>query len=85
MNLLVILNDPPYGTERSYNVLRLAGSLAKQEGTSLRAFLMGDATSCATAGQCVPQGFYNIERILRLRRWRSTQRLGRAHHLDHVG
>jgi sulfur relay (sulfurtransferase) complex TusBCD TusD component (DsrE family) len=28
---LLILNDPPYGTERSYNVLRLAGALA--EGT----------------------------------------------------
>jgi len=28
---LFILNDPPYGTERSYNALRLAGSLAKQK------------------------------------------------------
>jgi len=27
MNTLVILNDPPYGTERSYNGLRLAGPL----------------------------------------------------------
>jgi uncharacterized protein involved in oxidation of intracellular sulfur len=25
------LNDPPYGTERSYNALRLAGSLSKRE------------------------------------------------------
>lgn len=27
---LFILNDPPYGTEGSYNGLRLAGALAKR-------------------------------------------------------
>lgn len=26
---LFILNDPPYGTERSYNALRLAAALSK--------------------------------------------------------
>ncbi len=31
MKILLILNDPPYGTERSYNALRLAVSLAKRE------------------------------------------------------
>ena len=29
---LFILNDPPYGTERSFNALRLAGSLSRREG-----------------------------------------------------
>jgi uncharacterized protein involved in oxidation of intracellular sulfur len=29
MRTLFILNDPPYGTERSYNGLRLAGALSK--------------------------------------------------------
>jgi hypothetical protein len=43
--------DPPYGTERSYNGLRLANSLAKNDGTSVSVFLMGDAASCAVAGQ----------------------------------
>jgi len=62
---LFILNDPPYGTERSYNGLRLAGSLAKQEGEAVRVFLMGDAASCAAAGQKVPNGYYNVERMLR--------------------
>ena len=32
MRTLFLLNDPPYGTERSYNALRLAGSLSKQPG-----------------------------------------------------
>ena len=39
---LFILNDPPYGTERNYNALRLAGSLAKREGEQVKLFLIGD-------------------------------------------
>ncbi|HEX9000955.1 MAG TPA: DsrE family protein [Blastocatellia bacterium] len=65
MKYLVILNDPPYGTERSYNGLRLAGSLAKAEGATVKAFLIGDAASCAIAGQTTPNGYYNIERMLK--------------------
>lgn len=66
MNTLFILNDPPYGTERSYNGLRLAGALAKQGTDQLRIFLMGDAAACAKGGHNVPQGFYNINRMLRV-------------------
>jgi uncharacterized protein involved in oxidation of intracellular sulfur len=62
---LFILNDPPYGTERSYNGLRLATALAKREGQSVRLFLLGDAASVARAGQQVPQGYYNLERMLK--------------------
>ena len=62
---LFILNDPPYGTERSYNALRLAGSLVKQEGQEVRVFLMGDAASCAKRGQKTPDGYYNVERMVR--------------------
>ncbi len=58
---LFILNDGPYGTERSYNALRLAGALAKREGEAVRVFLMGDAAACARAGQKVPPGYYNVE------------------------
>ena len=60
MNILIILNDPPYGTERSYNGLRLAKALAGPE-TGVTLFLMADAVSCARRGQKVPQGFYNLE------------------------
>lgn len=62
---LFILNDPPYGTERSYNGLRLAGALSKREGEQVKMFLIGDAASCAKAGQKVPQGYYNVEVMLR--------------------
>ena len=62
---LFILNDPPYGTERSYNALRLAGALAKREGEQVKLFLVGDAASCAKAHQKVPPGYYNVEVMLR--------------------
>jgi uncharacterized protein involved in oxidation of intracellular sulfur len=62
---LFILNDPPYGTERSYNALRLAGSLSKRDGEELKVFLLGDAASCAKKDQKVPSGYYNIELMLR--------------------
>jgi uncharacterized protein involved in oxidation of intracellular sulfur len=63
MNTLIILNDPPYGTERSFNGLRLAKSLIST-GSKVTMFLMADAVVCAKRGQKVPQGFYNIELML---------------------
>ena len=62
---LLILNDPPYGTERSYNGLRLARTVSLREDTAVRVFLLGDASFCAKAGQQVPKGYYNIERMLK--------------------
>jgi uncharacterized protein involved in oxidation of intracellular sulfur len=62
---LFILNDAPYGTERSYNALRLASSLAKRPDAEVRVFLIGDGAACAHAHQNVPQGHYNIEIMLK--------------------
>ena len=64
MKTLFILNDAPYGSERSYNGLRLAGSLSKSEGEQVKVFLIGDAAACAKAGQKVPEGFYNLQVML---------------------
>lgn len=64
MKVLVILNDGPYGSERAYNGLRLAGSLARQEGVEVKMFLAGDAAGCAKGGQKVPQGYYNVQTML---------------------
>jgi uncharacterized protein involved in oxidation of intracellular sulfur len=64
MKNLFILNDAPYGTERSYNGVRLAGSLSKAPGEEVKVFLMGDAASCAKGGQKVPEGFYNLQLML---------------------
>lgn len=61
----MILNDPPYGTERTYNGLRLAiNLLAKHPESDLSVFLLGDAASAAKSGQSTPNGYYNVERML---------------------
>jgi uncharacterized protein involved in oxidation of intracellular sulfur len=57
------LNEGPYGTERAFNGLRLATSLAKASA-AVRIFLFADATGCGKRGQQVPSGYYNIERML---------------------
>jgi len=61
---LIVLNDPAYGSERSYNGLRLAHALAKRDGEEVRVFLLADAVSCGLAGQRTPDGYYNLERML---------------------
>lgn len=63
-SFLFILNNAPYGDERAYNGLRLAGALASRPGHRVRVFLMADAVGCAKAGQKVPQGYYNVELML---------------------
>jgi uncharacterized protein involved in oxidation of intracellular sulfur len=64
--ILILINDGPYGTEKAYNGLRLANQLNKaHEDVKVRIFLMADAASCAVAGQNTPNGFYNIERMLK--------------------
>jgi uncharacterized protein involved in oxidation of intracellular sulfur len=61
---LVILNDAPYGTERSYNGLRYVIALLKTQAEEVHMFLIGDAAACAKAGQKVAQGYYNIADML---------------------
>lgn len=61
---LFILNEAPYGSERAYNALRLAGVLAAREGQHVRLFLLADAVGCARAGQKLPEGYYNVELML---------------------
>ena len=64
-NYLFIINDSPYGNERPYNALRLALNLVKREDASVRVFLLGDGVNCALAGQKTPEGYYNVERMLK--------------------
>lgn len=66
MKFLLILNDPPYGTEQVYNALRLGHALLKRDAdTEVTVFLMADAVAGARKGQKTPDGFYNIERMLK--------------------
>jgi uncharacterized protein involved in oxidation of intracellular sulfur len=75
LKTLFILNDAPYGTERIYNALRLAGSLSKREGEQVKVFLIGDAASCSKKGQKVPHGYYSTELMLK----------AVAHHKGEIG
>ena len=66
MKILVLINDPPYGTERCYNALRLVNALLKRAPeTNVVVFLMADAVAAAKAGQKTPEGYYNVERMLK--------------------
>ncbi|MFQ5856837.1 MAG: DsrE/DsrF/TusD sulfur relay family protein, partial [Anaerolineae bacterium] len=64
-NIFFILNDAPYGNERPYNALRLALTLAKRTGIGVWVFMTGDGVLCAMKGQKTPDGYYNIERMVR--------------------
>jgi len=64
MKYLFVLNDAPYGSERSYNGLRLARHLLKTGSEEVKLFLIGDAVACAKAGQKVAQGYYNMGDML---------------------
>ncbi|MBG0792470.1 DsrE family protein [Methylocystis sp. H62] len=65
MKTLFILNDPPYGTERCYNALRLAHALQKDSRAEVTIFLMADAVIAAKSGQKTPDGCYNVEKMLK--------------------
>ena len=62
---LFIINDAPYGNERPYNALRLAYNLVKRDEVEVRVFLTGDGVFCARKGQKTPDGYYNIERMIK--------------------
>ncbi|MDX9695993.1 MAG: DsrE family protein [Bacteroidales bacterium] len=67
MKTLIIINDAPYGTEKAFNGLRLANQLVKDfETNEVVVFLMADAVTCALPNQKTPDGYYNIERMLKI-------------------
>ncbi len=64
-NYQLIVNDGPYGNERPYNALRLALNLVKRPEIGVRVFLTGDGVNSAVRGQKTPDGYYNIERMIK--------------------
>ena len=66
MNILILINDAPYGTEKAYNALRLAMAVQKDHpNVQVNVFLMADAVGCGIQNQTTPQGYYNIERMMK--------------------
>lgn len=62
--MLLILNNPAYGSDETYNAVRLANALVRRPDTEATMFLMGDAVTCAVAGQKTPDGYYTLDRLL---------------------
>ncbi len=62
MKFLFILNDSPYGNQRSYNGLRLATAIAKSH--DVRVFLFGDGVLCGLAGLAPAHADYNPQELL---------------------
>ena len=66
MKILFIINEAPYGTEKAYNALRMVMMLQKEHAdVDIRIFFLADAVACALPNQSTPQGYYNIERMLK--------------------
>lgn len=66
MKVLFIINDAPYGTEKAYNALRMAMTLQKEHPQAeVLIFLLADSVTCALPSQSTPQGYYNVERMLK--------------------
>ena len=64
MEITIIANDPPYGTEKTYNAFRVAMYLSKREGVRVNLFLMADSVMSALPNQKTPNGYYNLEKML---------------------
>jgi len=76
LNHLIIINDQPYGNEKPYNALRLAMQIQKDhKGHNVWIFLMADASGCAVSRQTTANGYYNIERMIKLSTNKGTRLL----------
>lgn len=66
--ILIIINDAPYGTEKAYNALRMAMALqaGHADSVEIKIFLLADAVFCGVPSQATPNGYYNIERMLKM-------------------
>lgn len=61
---LLVLNQPAYGSDATYNAIRLATALTRRGDADVTVFLMGDAVTCAIDGQKTPDGYYALDRML---------------------
>ena len=63
--VVFVINDAPYGDERPYNAMRHAMNLVKRDEVQVKVFLVADGVYCARKGQKTPDGYYNIERMVK--------------------
>ncbi len=61
--LTIILQDAPYGSEKTYNAFRYASALLANQVT-VNLFLLADSVGAAKRGQKTPTGYYNTASML---------------------
>jgi uncharacterized protein involved in oxidation of intracellular sulfur len=64
MQYLFIFNDSPYSSQRTYNGLRLAISLARTAENKVQAFLFGDGVVSGLGAPAPLNAFYNVQELL---------------------
>ena len=64
MDVLMIVNEAAYGSDVTFNALRLAVALAKRDDATLHLFLMGDGVGVAVRDQKTPDGYYQLDRMV---------------------
>ena len=64
--ILIIVNAPPYGSERMLSALRLATAIASQESETvdLRLFMMSDAVTVGLDGQAGAEAGGGLQQML---------------------
>jgi len=65
MKYLFILNDSPYGSQRTYNALRLARSLATSN-SEVSIFLLGDGVVSSLRRLSPADASYNVQEMLKM-------------------
>ena len=65
MKVLIIVNDAPYGTEKAYNAFRMAMTLQREHNVDVKVFLLADGVFCGLPNQNTPEGYYNIEKMVK--------------------
>lgn len=64
--LTLILTTASYGDERIWNGLRLSKAVVSVSiKMKVNIFLLGDAVTAAKKGQKPPEGYYNLEQMLK--------------------
>ena|ERR1041385_3510163 len=65
MRYLFILNDSPYGSQRTYTGLRLALNLMRSPANVVHVFLIGDGVTAAFEGFTPAHAYYSTQDMLR--------------------
>jgi uncharacterized protein involved in oxidation of intracellular sulfur len=59
------IHGSAYQLNSTYNAIWLAANLAKRDDVAMSVFLLGDGVTAAMAGQKTPDGYCQLDRMLK--------------------